>query len=175
MFSRVQEHMHHETKKGYIPFRSCLSARCKTKCKHGFPKKLMVRCIVVCNGNYRKLKVRISGRQNNLGLIFNKRSEEYQSGTMRGFAVTTGSNTHTAPNYRLPLDEKTHDPTCFNDQCLAAIAKGAQKAGRTDIYRICKLTHRAAREMSGYYMGYTFKGQPVGKRAIKLVCKSFET
>ena len=28
--------------------------------------------------------------------------------------------------------------------------------------------------MSGYYMGYTFKGQPVGKRAIKLVDKSFE-
>ena len=93
---------------------------------------------------------------------------------MRGFAVATGSNTHTAPNYRLPLVEKTHDPTCFNDQCLAAIAKGAQKAGRADIHRLCKITHRAAREMSGYYMGYTFKGQPVGKKAIKLVDKSFE-
>ena len=93
---------------------------------------------------------------------------------MKGFAVATGSNTHTAPNYRLPVNAKTHDPLCFNEQCLAAIAKEARAVGRSDIYRLCKITHRASREMSGYYMGYTFKGQPVGKKAIKLVDKSFE-
>ena len=174
MFSRVQEHVHQKTKNGYIPLRACLSARCKTKCKHGFPKKIMVRCTVVCNGNYRHLKVRISGRRNALGLLFNQRSEQYQSGTMKGFAVATGSNTHTAPNYRLPVNAKTHDPLCYNEHCLAAIAKEAQAVGRSDIYRLCKITHRASREMSGYYMGYTFKGQPVGKKAIKLVDKSFE-
>ena len=122
----------------------------------------MAQCTVVCNENYRRLKVQISGRRNALGLLFNKRSEEYQSGTLKGFAVSTGSNTHTAPNYRLPLGAKTHDPLCYNEKCLAAIAEGAQEAGRADIYRLCNITHRASREMSGYYMG--FKGQPVGKK-----------
>ena len=70
MFSRVQEHVHQKTKNGYIPLRACLSARCKTKCKHGFPKKIMVRCTVVCNGNYRHLKVRISGRRSAFGASF---------------------------------------------------------------------------------------------------------
>ena len=61
-----------------------------------------------------------------LGLLFNQRSEPYQSGTMKGFAVATGSNTHTAPNYRLPVNAKTHDPLCYNEHCLAAIAKEAR-------------------------------------------------
>ena len=37
-----------------------------------------------------------------------------------------------------------------------------------------KLLNRATREMSGYYFGYTFKGQPIGKKALALVDKSFE-
>jgi hypothetical protein len=28
--------------------------------------------------------------------------------------------------------------------------------------------------MSGYVLGYTFKGQPVGERALQLVDKSFD-
>ena len=57
---------------------------------------------------------------------------------MKGFAVATGSNTHTAPNYRLPVNAKTHDPLCYNEHCLAAIAKEARAVGRSDIYRLCK-------------------------------------
>ena len=34
---------------------------------------------------------------------------------------------------------------------------------------MCKLIYRATRQASGYYLGFTFKGQPVGKKALKLV------
>ena len=174
VFSRVQEHVHQKTKKGLIPLRACLSSRCRTKCKHGFPKRCFLRCTVICNGNYRRLGVRISGRRNALGCILGRRTMEYQSGTLRGFAVATGSNTHTAPNYRLPPNAATHDPDCKNAYCLAAMAQDVPAQRRPQLLRLCKVLYRASQEMSGYYLGYSFKGQPVGKKALKLVDKSFE-
>ena len=37
-----------------------------------------------------------------------------------------------------------------------------------------QVTFRAMKEMSGYFTGYAFKGQPVGKKALALVDKSFD-
>ena len=67
MFSRVQKHVHLKTKKVFRPFRSCLTHRCKTARKHGTAKAVRRRGVVVCNGNYRGLNARISGRRNALG------------------------------------------------------------------------------------------------------------
>jgi hypothetical protein len=138
MFSRVQEHVHLKTKKGFRPLRSCLSHRCKTKCKHGFPKIVRLRGVVVCNGNYRRLNVRISGRRNSLGVYLGRRSAEYVSGTMRAFAVATGSNTHTAPNYRLPPCKESHDEECKNVECQASISTEEPPHKRPLLLRLCK-------------------------------------
>ena len=46
--------------------------------------------------------------------------------------------------------------------------------GRRNLLQLCKAVQRAAREMTGYFGGYTFKGQPVGKGAVKLLDKSLE-
>ena len=40
------------------------------------------------------------------------------------------------------------------------------------LLRMCKAMQRASREMSGYFIGYTFKGQPVGKKTLLLNEKS---
>ena len=40
--------------------------------------------------------------------------------------------------------------------------------------RLCKISQRASREMAGYFLGYIFKGQPVGKQSLALVDKSLE-
>ena len=93
---------------------------------------------------------------------------------MRGFAVCVGSNTHTAPNYRLPPSATTHDPECSNKYCREVMAREQTTTRRECLLHLSKAISRASREMSGYYMGYTFKGQPVGKKALKLVDKSFE-
>ena len=82
VFSRVQEHQHLQTKKGLVPLKACMNTRSKGKCKHGFPKQLNLRCRVICLGNYRQFKLRISGRRNSFGSIFGRRSREYQSGTV---------------------------------------------------------------------------------------------
>ena len=87
VFSRVQEHQHLRTKKGLVPLRGCLNSRSKKKCKHGFPKRTNLRCVVVCAGNYKRLGVRISGRRNSLGSVVGRRSQEYQSGTIRSLAL----------------------------------------------------------------------------------------
>ena len=50
IFSRVQEHHHQPGKGKLIPLRSCLSAKCKTKCKHGFPKLIVLKATVICEG-----------------------------------------------------------------------------------------------------------------------------
>ena len=154
MFSRVQEHVHQQTTKGLVPLRSCLSTRSRINCKHGFPKMLVARMTVICNGNYRRFNVRISGRRNALGIIIGRRTAAYLSGTMRGFAVGVGSNTHTAPNYRLPPCAMTHDPECSSKFCTEAMAREQPVKRRAQLLRLSKAINRASREMSGYYMGH---------------------
>ena len=128
-YSRVQEHYHQRTKGGKLmPLRSCTSKRSPGKCKHKFPKKLMMKWHVVCNGNYKKLKVRISGRRNCLGSIIGTRSAEdmlFISGTLKAFAVSVNSNTHTGPDYRLPPCAATHDESCNNPACQEALTAAA--------------------------------------------------
>ena len=113
VFSRVQHHTHRKTKKGYEPLKSCLSKRTRTKgcCKADFPKtKLCVpKALVVCQGLARKLGLRVSGRRNSFGMVVGKRRCEWQSGTTPSFAVLFRSNSHTMPNYRLPLLPSTHE------------------------------------------------------------------
>merc|ERR1711963_918056 len=73
--------------------------------------------------------------------------------------LRTSMTSHHVERTRNPLD-------MFHDWLIAA----------STCVRVCEsvmweVSLRAPREMSGYYMGYTFKGQPVGKKAIKLVVK----
>ena len=42
------------------------------------------------------------------------------------------------------------------------------------LLRLCKAAQRAARQTAGYFFGYTFKGQPVGKKALQLISQSFD-
>jgi hypothetical protein len=105
IFSRVQHHFHKETKKGYVPMpRACTSSRDKTKCKHDFPKQKLMnkRMRVVCRGNARHFGLRVVGKRNMLWMPLNRRSCMWQSGTTPGFAAVFRTNTHTAPNYRVP-------------------------------------------------------------------------
>ena len=122
------------------PLPGCLSSRCKTKCKHGFPKKINLKCKVICQGNYRRFNVRISGRRNSLGCIMGRRTLEYQSGTMAAMALVFGSNSHTMPNYRLPLNEETHDPEC-NASCLDAFmpASAQTEEQKRRERKLCKI------------------------------------
>ena len=56
-----------------------------------------------CAGVARKHNLRISGRRNALGSILGRRRCAWFSGTTSLFAAVFRSNTHTAPNYRVPL------------------------------------------------------------------------
>ena len=112
VFSRVQHHIHKRGKDGYEPLTACKRKDCKKgTCKHGFPKvkQLNLKRRVICAGNAAKFGLRVSGRRNALGSILGKRTKVWQSGTTPGFAAIFRANTHTQPNHRLPILEKTHD------------------------------------------------------------------
>ena len=40
--------------------------------------------------------------------------------------------------------------------------------------KICKLAQRAAREATGYYAGYTFKGQPIGVKYLNAAAETLD-
>ena len=89
VFSGVQEHFHKPTKNGLQPLSSCLSKRCKKKCKAGFPKtkQLNNKIRVICRGNAGRFGLRVSGRRISFGSLLGKRSTSYQSGTCPPFAA----------------------------------------------------------------------------------------
>ena len=126
--------------------------------------------VLVCRGVAKKLKLKVSGRRNSLGKIIAPRTCEWQSGTTPSFAVLFGCNSHTAPNYRLPVMQDTHDEElCGSAACKAWMAeKGSSK-------KIAKLAQRAQREATGYYCGYNFKRQPVGTKYLQTMAQTLDT
>ena len=125
---------------------------------------------VVCRGIAKKLGLRVSGRRNAIGKVMCRRQCEWQSGTSPALAVLFRSNTHTAPNYRVPLLPQTHDDgACPSKAC----AEWTASAVESKIKRLSKLAQRAQREATCYYYGYTFKRQPVGTKYLKAIGESY--
>ena len=98
----------------------------------------------------------VLGRRNALGSILSRRRCPWLSGTAAAFAVVFRHNTHTAPNYRVPLLPSTHDEDCKAD-CLE----------RLTLKRMIASAQRAQRNTTGYYTGYIQKRQPVGRFELR--------
>ena len=165
IFSRVQHHFHEKTKAGYKPLKACLSSRCPKKCKHDFPmeKRLNQKRRIICRGNAKRFGVRVKGKRNQLGMVLNRRTGVWQSGTAIALAVFNRSNSHTAPNFRMPPLSTLHD----DEHCSKACYANAQEKKIR-----CKLAQRAQGEATGYYCGYTFKRQACGRSLLKATAES---
>ena len=122
-------------------------------CKHDFPKKqhLLSKPLLMCGGLAKTYGLRISGRRNAFGSILGSRSSEWQSGTTPAFAALFRSNTHTMPNYRLPVTSESHE----DDMCRSVRCKKMRLDPKI-IKIVSKLAQWAQREATGYYCGYTF-------------------
>ena len=149
VFSHCHHHWHPmdpKTKQRH-PIRGCRSKK-GGQCKGRFPhtKRLNLIPKVICPGNARKHDLRVSGRRNALGSILSKRRCGWTSGTAPAFAVIFRDNTHTGPNYRVPLLHQTHDPEC-NADCLS------KHTNR----RMTVAAQRAQRNTTGYHTGYIQK------------------
>ena len=105
--------MHLKTKSGYVPLHGCRSAKNAKLCKHLFPREQLeqrrVKKHVICKGNAKRFKMKLSGRRNALGMILGRRHSAWQSGCPKSFGVFFRCNTNTLPNYRVPPNTETHD------------------------------------------------------------------
>ena len=183
VFSRVQHHVHRRDKDGnYVPLHACQRKVRKKrkeaanpwhcKCKADFPKNNTIQpnTILICQGMAKRFRLRVSGRRNAFGMWLGPRHEAWQSGTAPALAVHFRSNSHTMPNYRLPPIAAVHEATCPSKACKEHAAKMME--GLT-IKKVSRLAQRVQREATGYYCGYTFKGQTIGRRLVLLASKSF--
>ena len=120
-------------------------------------KRLTPGSKVICRGNARRFGLRPSGRRNALSSIITRRRSAWLSACAPGLALWFRCNTHTHPNYRIPLTTKTHDP-----DCKAGCLDSAEKAKL-----ITAIAYRAQRKTTGYFTGYMQKRQPVGRHELK--------
>ena len=119
-------------------------------------KQCTLQTKIVCPGVAHEHGLRISGHRNALCTIHSRRRSPWLSGTMPLFAFVFRSNTHTCPNFRVPLTEKTHD--CPKN-CLSIAGS---------IRRLQRVAQKAAKQMVGYFCGYISKRQPIGRYELKL-------
>ena len=171
IFCRVQHHMHRLTKKGRVPLKGCLRKQGKA-CKHGFPKSCFkfAKATLICRGIARRFAaagIRISGRRNAFGSFLLPRGDAWQSASTPSFAVAFRSNTHTAPNWRLPPMPGTHE----EELCRSRTCHEEVRVAK-NLYQLSKIAQRSQRNCTGYFCGYTFKAQPVGKKFIRGIAES---
>ena len=135
----------------------------KHKCKHDFPmkKRLVSKPKVICRGNARRFGLRPSGRRNALGSILTKRVCKWASGCSLAMALVFRCNTHTAPNFRVPITKETHDEECKAD-CLE----------KDKARLLTAIAYRAQRSTAGYFAGYMSKRQGVGKFQLAQASKN---
>ena len=170
-----------------MPLNACAKKRKKGKkaklsavCKHDFPKSNVItdQTLLICQGLAKKFKLRVTGRRNAYGLLLGRRPEEWQSGTTPALAVHFRSNSHTMPNYRIPPVPAAHEECCPSATCALrtkAMLDGARNLlDKATIKGISRLAQRVQREATGYYCGYTFKGQVVGRKYILQAVKSLD-
>ena len=131
---------------------------CEEVCKQDFPKTKQLTLIpkVICRGAAAINKLIVKGRRNSLCLLLPVRRCRWFSGTSPCLAVWTGSNTHIAPNLRIPLMVETHDPECMRG-CV----------GKVSDKKLCVIAQKAMRQATGYFSGYICKRQPVGRFELR--------
>ena len=180
VFSRVQHHVHKKCKDGsYEPLNACAKKQRGKKvkkseiCKHDFPRKAMPQeTALICQGLANKYNLRVSGRRNAYGLWLGRRTGAWQSGTTPAFASQFRSNTHTMPNYRVPPTLASHDPSCPSKSCAKQCSDSRTNPRIVKV--VAKLAQRVQREATGYYCGYTFKGQPVGRKYLAAAASTLD-
>ena len=109
--------------------------------------------------------------RNALGCWQGVRSEGWQSGTTPAFAVHFRSNSHTGPNYRVPPISCVHEASCPSATCRE---RAQSLLASLDVKKISRLMQRVQRETTGYYCGYTFKSQVVGRKYLLQASKSLD-
>jgi len=171
IFSRLQHHMHKKTKRGYVPLKSCQRRvkKCGATCKADFPKANLCipKSVLVCRGIAKRFKLAVTGRRNAFGAHLGRRKCQWQSGAPPSFAAGFRSNSHSLPNWRLPPMPLTHDPgVCQSRACAATLESNR------DQKVVGKLAQRVQRQCTGYYCGYTFKPQPVGRKFLRMAADS---
>ena len=155
VFNRVQHHVHRKQADGtYLPLNTCKRKSRKRKtnlvkknhafCKADFPKSnvLTDTTVVVCQGIARIFKLPVRGRRNAFGLWQGKRTDMWQSGTTPSLAVHFRSNSHTMPNYRVPLTPAIHTVVC---SCSSCQERGKEMLDKLSLKTVAKIAQRVQR------------------------------
>jgi len=90
-----------------------------------------------------------------LGSIACRRRCLWFAPTSALLAVLTRCNTNVQCNYRLPINEDTHDPHCQRVRCTENLKK------------LTRIAQKAMKQMTGYFSGYFSKKQLTGQFELK--------
>ena len=137
-------------------------------CKSGFPKKVIrlsngepdqekYRARVICKGVAKEVDLIVSGRRNMLGSVQGNRLDEWFSPTSAILSHVFRSNTNFKTNYRLPINEVTHDRDCKRPDCV----------NEAKTKKIIRISQRAMKALTGYFGGYISKRQKMGRFELK--------
>ncbi len=75
------------------------------------------------------------------------------------------------PNYRIPPIPAVHEASCPSSTCRQ---RAQEMLSSASIQSVSKLAQRVQRESTGYYCGYTFKGQPVGRKYLAAAASTLD-
>ena len=75
------------------------------------------------------------------------------------------------PNYRVPLTPAIHAAVCA---CPCCQKQSKEILGKLSLKIVAKIAQRVQRESTGYYCGYTFKGQAVGRKYLLKAARSLD-
>ena len=144
-------------------------------CKADFPKSnvLTDKTVVICRGMARTFKLRVRGRRNAFGLWHGRRTDMWQSGTTPSLAVHFRSKF----SHYAELSSATHSSHSCSCVLLCFLSEAAEgDAGKThfEMKTVSKIAQRVQRESTGYYCGYTFKRQAIGRKYLLKAAQSLD-
>ena len=163
VLSRTNHHIHpKDAKTGErMSLNACLAKgkkRGKIKeCKNGAPwrEQCTDRTKLVCPGLARKHHLKVCGQRNALGSYLIRRRDVWFAPTAAALATVFRANSNSKWTWLVPLTEATY----FSDVCKMPCLSGRKRSPNT----LLVTASRAAKQLIGYFCGYTTERQVVGK------------
>ena len=171
----TNHHYHPKNEEGeeIVP-RWCKSKTSGDQCKHHFPKPLLDKFVVLCEGLLKQHGLPNCGQQNKTASMLPKRNDAYANGAPDICLRCNRFNTDLQIMDRLPLTKETHSELCTDPKCivLRTIQEISENPERESsimdklIQESVQAAEQSQRSSQGYYTDYVTKRQPLSMQEL---------
>jgi hypothetical protein len=163
----VNHHIHPKNEEG----ERIIPKACKTKttgdgCRANYPKKLLTRYAVMCDGLLKQQVLPKGGKHDKSGFQHPERNDPWVNGAPDIMLRCTRCNVDLQNLDRLPTMKETHSGLCPDPNCMLLDVISNDEESLKDLEKLVAAAEQSQRTCRGYSTDYVSKRQGITQKAL---------